>query len=166
MEIDLLTTILVVIAYGIGIWGIIVPVLPGTILIWLSTLVWAFVIGGNTGWITFGLVTVFSTIGVVASYVLTGRRLKAAEVPNSSILFGALGAAIGFFVIPVLGIFIGFSVGLFLAEARRKGDTVQGIASAWLALKSLGFGILVELAMAFISAFTFAISTLIFFFGN
>ncbi|MFC5370679.1 DUF456 domain-containing protein [Arcanobacterium bovis] len=166
MYTEIITTILVVIAYAVAIAGIIVPVLPGTILIVASTFVWALVVGGNTGWITFGLVTVFSAIGITASYVLTGKRLKDAQVPNSSILWGGAGAAIGFFAIPVLGIFIGFTVGLFLAEMRRQKDGMSAAASTWLALKSLGIGILIELAMAFTSAITFAISCLIYFFGS
>ncbi|MBM7824808.1 uncharacterized protein YqgC (DUF456 family) [Arcanobacterium pluranimalium] len=166
MYIDIITTILAVVAYGVAIAGIIVPVLPGTALIVAATFVWALVVGGSAGWITFGLVALFSAIGITASYVLTGKRLKAAQVPNSSILCGVFGAIIGFFAIPVLGIFIGFAVGLFLAEMRRQGDGVRAASSTWLALKSLGVGILIELGMAFTSAIVFAISCLIYFFGN
>ena len=55
----------------------------------------------------------------------------------------ALGV-VGFFVIPVVGLFVGFVLGIYLAERRRVGQ-----ADAWpstkAALRAVGLSILIEL---------------------
>src|SRR5699024_9155900 len=81
LTVQIIVTVLAGLAYVLGLTGIIVPVLPGTITLVLATLVWAIVVGGWLAWTAFGLVLVFGAIGMGTSYVLTGRRLHAAEVP-------------------------------------------------------------------------------------
>lgn len=163
LVVDIIVTVLAYIAYFLAIAGIIVPVLPGTITIAIATLVWAFVIGGPVGWFTFGVVLVLCVIGISVSYILTGSRLKAAKVPNWPIVWGVIGAIIGFFAIPVLGFPIGFIVGLFLAEWKRQGDAAQARTTTVVALKALGIGILIELGLAFLSLVAFTIGNIIYF---
>jgi uncharacterized protein len=58
---------------------------------------------------------------------------------------------VGFFVVPVIGLFIGFVVGVFAAEWRRLGH-----ARAWPstkhALKAAGLSILIELCFGVLAA--------------
>ena len=58
----------------------------------------------------------------VVGDVLTGRKLKELEVPKWSIPVAALAGLIGMFLIPVVGIFVGFAVGLLVSEAVRHRD--------------------------------------------
>ncbi|MFD6463958.1 DUF456 family protein, partial [Streptomyces roseolus] len=46
----------------IGLLGIIVPILPGVILIFGAILVWAIMTGGATAWTVFAVATVFLII--------------------------------------------------------------------------------------------------------
>jgi uncharacterized protein YqgC (DUF456 family) len=59
------------------------------------------------------------------------------------------------FVIPVVGLFVGFILGVFLAEALRA----QSFSGAWPstveALKATGLSVLIELLTAFAIAVTF-----------
>ena len=63
---------------------------------------------------------VLVALGVVVKYVVPGRRLKAAGVPTSTLLLGAALGVVGFFVIPVVGLLVGFVLGVYLAELRRE----------------------------------------------
>jgi hypothetical protein len=58
---------------------------------------------------------------------------------------------VGFFVIPVVGLVIGFVLGVYLAEHRRVGP-----AAAWPstreALRAVGVSILIELAAGVVAA--------------
>src|SRR5699024_4013248 len=126
----------------VGLVGIIVPVLPGTITLVIATLIWAIIIGGWTSWVAFGIILVLGAIGMTASYVRTGRTLHQAEVPIWPIYVGIAGGIVGIFVIPFLGLPIGFVIGLYVAEALRQKDAKKGMDSAWLAMKALGVGIL------------------------
>lgn len=135
--------------------GIVVPVLPGTITLTITMLVWAILIGGWPAWVGFGLVLILSVIGMSFSYVLTGRRLKSREVPTWAILVAVAGAIIGAFAIPVVGIPVGFVIGLYLAEAIRLKQWKAAFGSTGVALKAIGVGILVELGCALVSLVVF-----------
>lgn len=162
LTVDIIVTVLVGLAYTVGIAGIILPVLPGTITIAIATLIWAIVIGGITGWVVFAVVLVLSAVGMTASYVLTGQRLKRAGVPNWPILVGVGGAItgviLGFIGVPflsLLGLPAGFLAGLYLAEYYRTKDPSTALTTSIVALKALGIGILIELTCAFFSLLVF-----------
>jgi uncharacterized protein YqgC (DUF456 family) len=163
LTVQIIVTVVVGIAYVVGLTGIVVPVLPGTITIVIATLIWAILFGGWPAWVAFGIVLVLSAIGMTTSYVLTGRRLHAAEVPMWPIYVAIASAIVGLFVIPFLGLPIGFLVGLYVAESLRLKDWRMGLENAWIALKALGLGILIEVSMAMLSTITFAIAVVVHF---
>ena len=165
MNTDILTSVLVGLAILVGCLGIILPVLPGSILIAIAVLVWAIVIGGPMAWIIFAIVAVFVAGGLSASLVLTGRKLKAMEVPNKSVLLAGILGIIGFFVIPVVGLPIGFIAGLYLAEYQRLHEAKEAWDSSWESLKAIGIGTAIEFLLALLAAITFGIGTLIHFLG-
>jgi uncharacterized protein YqgC (DUF456 family) len=150
------TEILVALAIAVGIVGIIVPVLPGTLLVMGAILVWALQIGTSTGWVVFALATVLLAGGTVVKYLVPGRQLKASGVPNRTLLVGALLAFVGFFVIPVIGMFIGFPLGVYVAERARVGGA-QAWPSTVSALKAVGVSILIELLAAGLAAITWVV---------
>ena len=100
---------------------------------------------------------------MTCSYVLTGKRLKDAEVPTWPILVGIAAGIVGIFVIPFLGLFIGFLLGLYGAEWARRKDPKLAWDSSWIAVKSLGLGILAELGLGFLSTLTFAVAATVHF---
>jgi uncharacterized protein len=154
---DTLATTIAGIAILVGCMGIVVPVLPGSILIGLAALGWAIVIGGTSGWVTFAVIAVLVGIGMTASWVLTGRQLKAKQVPNTSLLVGGLLAVVGFFVVPIIGLLLGFIAGLYLAEYLRLRDYRSAWDSSWTAIKAAGVGILIEFSAAAVAAGAFII---------
>ena len=57
---------------------------------------------------------------------------------------GAVGAVIGFFVVPVVGALLGGPAGIFVAELARVRDPSRAWASTLEALKGVGLGIVVQ----------------------
>lgn len=165
MTAEVIATIVAALAFAVGITGIIVPVLPGSILIIIGTLIWAIVVGGWGAWIPFVIITIFSIIGMICSYVMTGRTLKQKEVPGWAILAAVAGGVVGFFVIPGPGLLIGFVLALFLVEYSRRQDASLAWSSTWTAIKALGIGILLETGLAIASATVFAIAAAFALFG-
>ena len=92
--------VLIAILIGVGVIGIVVPVLPGSILVLGAILVWASEVGTSRAWIVFAVAATFLVAGAVVKYVLPGRRLQEAGVPRSTLLTGALLGFVGFFVVP------------------------------------------------------------------
>lgn len=139
--------VLVALAIAVGLVGILVPILPGSVLVLGAVLVWAWYIGGTTAWAVFAVVAVLLVAGGVVKYLVPGRRLKEVGVPASTQWIGALVGVVGFFVIPVVGLFIGFVAGVYLAELRRVGSPAAW-PSTKHALRAVGLSILIELVAA------------------
>ena len=114
----------------------------------IGLLIWAIVIGGPVGWTVFGIGLLLSGSGMAASALLTGKRLKQREIPNRSILTGAVVGVVGAFVIPVVGLFLGFVLGLYASEWYRLRDPKQAWDASVVAMKSVGLGMLIEFACA------------------
>ena len=163
LTVQIIVTVVVGLAYIVGLTGIVVPVLPGTITIAIATLIWAIVIGGWPAWIVFAIVLVLSAIGMTTSDALTGRKLHAAEVPMWPIYVDIAAGIVGFFVIPLLGLPIGFVLGLCMSEAVRQKDLSKGLGSAWIAVKALGVGIMIEFSLAMLSTIVFAVGVVVHF---
>ncbi|MFJ4026781.1 DUF456 domain-containing protein [Paenarthrobacter sp. NPDC089989] len=158
MNAELIVTILCGLAIAVGVAGVIIPILPGSILIGLSLLAWALWGGaGVVGWVVFGIGLVFVVAGMAASAVLTGRKLKQHGIPNRSVLVGVIVGVVGMFVIPVVGLFVGFALGLLLSEVARTRDFRSAVRSSVAALRATGIGILVEFALACAAATTWVI---------
>ena len=154
------TEILVAVAIAVGVAGIIVPVLPGTLLVLGAILVWSLEIGTTTAWLVLAFATTFLVVGTIVKYLVPGRHLKTAGVPSRTLLAGGLLAFVGFFVVPVVGMFIGFVLGVYLAERARVGA-----GGAWpstkAALRAVGVSILIELVAAFLAVATWVVGVVI-----
>jgi len=150
------TELFVAVLIAVGIAGIIVPVLPGTFLVLAAILVWALEVGTSTGWLVFAVCAALLVGGSVVKYLVPGRRLKTAGVPNRTLLVGALLAFVGFFVIPVVGMLVGLVLGVYLAVRTRVG-AAQAWPSTVGALKAVGVSILIELVAAFLAAVTWVV---------
>lgn len=142
--------LLVALAIAVGLVGIVVPVLPGSILVLLAVLGWAWSIGEPTGWVIFAVASAVLIVGGVVKFILPHQQLKEAGVPASTQWFGAALGIGGFFVIPVVGLFVGFVLGVYVAELRRLGPSAAWPSSR-RALSAIGIGIFIELAAALVA---------------
>ena len=99
-----------------------VPVLPGSLLI-LAAVAGLGAVADlpGTGWVVFALVAGLLVVGAVVKYAVPGRRLKAAGVPARTLLLGGLLGLVGFFVVPVVGLFLGFVLGRLPRRGARVG---------------------------------------------
>jgi uncharacterized protein len=142
-------TLLAGVAVVVGIVGVIVPVLPGLWLCWAGVAAWAFLgEGGTVRWIVFAVATAIALLGTVVKYLIPGRRLKRAGVSNLSLFAGGILGIVGFFVVPIVGLILGFILGIFLAERLRLHSSGLAWGSTKHALKATGLSMLIELAAA------------------
>ena len=135
----------------VGCIGVVIPALPGVLLIFGAIGVWAFVEGTTAAWVAFGIASLLLVISGVIKYTWPGKNLKNAGVATRSIVIGTVLGIVGFFVIPVLGLPLGFLLGCFLSELQRTngGDAWKATIHA---LKAVGLSMLVELVGALLAA--------------
>ncbi len=152
--------LLIGLAIAVGLIGVIVPLLPGLILVWAAILVWALDLRSPLGWVTLAVATVFLVAGTVVKYVVPGRRLRAAGVPWASTATGAALGLVGFFVLPVIGLPIGFVLGVYLAEWARLRSHEAATRSTRQAAKAAGWSVLIELVAGVAMALTWLVAVL------
>ena len=148
----------VALVMAVGVAGTVLPVLPGALLVLGAAAAWAWFTGGAAWWVLLGMVAVLSG-GQIAKYLLPGRRMQELGIPNRTLLVGAVVGVAGFFVVPVVGLPLGFVVGVYLAEAARLGG---GGAQAWgstvAALKAAGLSMAIEVAAALLAVGGWAVA--------
>jgi uncharacterized protein len=143
--------VLVALAIAVGLVGIVMPLLPGTLLVFGAIAVWAFVENNVTAWVTLGVATLLLAAATLIKYLWPMRRMRAADVRTLSLAAGAVLGIIGFFVIPVLGLVIGFVLGVYLAELANRRDQRVAWTSTKHAVKGVALSVGVELAGALLA---------------
>lgn len=127
----------------VGLLGLIIPIFPGMVVMWLATLIYgvaAVSVGFDTfnGWL-FGLITVLMLIGTTIDNVIMGAGARQTGAAWRSIILASVAGLLGTFALPPIGGLIAAPASLYFLEYRRTGDqqkareTVKGLA--------IGFGL-------------------------
>jgi uncharacterized protein len=132
----------------IGVVGTVLPVLPGDILVGAAVLVWALVERTPVAWVALALVLVVLVAGHVLTWLVPGRRLQAAGVPTVVLMLGGVVGIIGFFVVPVVGLPLGFILGVYVAELLRVRTPAIAWTSTKEAMKGTGLAVLIGFTAA------------------
>lgn len=144
----------------VGLVGILVPAVPGALVVVAAILIWASEEATASSWAIFAIAAAVVAISQIAKYTLPGRRMIDAGVPRSSLLAGATLGIVGFFVIPVIGLFLGFVLGVYAAERRRLNDGRLAASATRSALRAVGLSVLIELGGALTAAATWLFGVL------
>lgn len=142
----------------IGLGGALTQIYPGPALVLAAVAVWAIVTGGAAAWIALAVSALAVAITSVGKYVLVGRRLRRAGVPGRSLLVGGLVGVIGFFLVPVVGLLLGFCLGVYAWELVRGADQAAARSAVWEAIKAQGLAILFELSGCLVAAVAWAVA--------
>jgi uncharacterized protein YqgC (DUF456 family) len=144
-------TIVAALLVVVGLVGVVVPVLPGLVLVLAGIALWAVPHDDVVGWTVLAVAVGIVALGTVAKYLLPGARMRAAGVPGRTLLIGAVLGIVGFFVVPVVGLVLGFVLGIYLAELARLGRS-RAWPSTRTGLAAVGWSILIELAAGLLAA--------------
>ncbi len=139
----------------IGLVGILVPILPGTVLIWLSVLVYV-IFDGFTAidWITFSVITLIAIITGTADLWLPLLGAKSGGAARRAMFLGLIGSILGFFllgaVIPIIGnLFggiIGYALGILIGQYQKYQDWKVALKASIGGVVGWGIATVVQLA--------------------
>jgi uncharacterized protein YqgC (DUF456 family) len=123
----------------VGLIGLVIPIFPGIVVIWLAALAYAVteaMSGGVSiwGWLLFGLITVLMIVGNVVDEIIMARKLRETGTPWGPIALGfTAGIVASFFLTPFAALFI-TPLALYLAELYRLRDWREALRSTkgWL----------------------------------
>ena len=109
---------------------LIIPILPGLVIIWVSALGYGIAAGfGVLGWVIFALISVLMLVGSILDNLLMGAQAHKEGAPWWVVLIALASAIIGSFVIPILGGILAALLALFLIEWIRLKDAKKALAS-------------------------------------
>ncbi|UCG23521.1 MAG: DUF456 domain-containing protein [Chloroflexota bacterium] len=137
----------------IGIVGVIVPVLPGILLIWLTVLAYAILDGFQSiDWITFTIITLIALATGTADIWMSLFGSKRGGASFLSMVYGVVGAIIGFFalsfVAPLIGSLfggiLGYSAGVLLGEYQKQRDWNLAIRASLGGLAGWGVATVIQ----------------------
>ncbi|MGA7205136.1 MAG: DUF456 domain-containing protein [Specibacter sp.] len=163
MDAQIFWTVICGLAIVVGAAGVVIPVLPGSLLIGVALLVWALVVGHPVGWVVFGVGAALVAAGMLSSTLLTGQAMKERKIPGRSVIAGLVLGVVGFLVVPVVGLLLGFALGLFLSEFQRQKAVKPALSSSGAALKATGLGLLAEFGFAALAAGTWSAGVVTYF---
>src|SRR5699024_7321392 len=96
----------------LGLFGVLVQVLPGGFVVLGAILVCAIFTGG-IAWAVLAVAALATLAAAVGKYLVAGRYMLRNDVRSSTLWWGVVGGVIGFFVIPVVGMLVGFPLGVY-----------------------------------------------------
>jgi uncharacterized protein len=129
----------------VGMVGIVVPVLPGLILVVAGVLFWSLTTGTALAWSVFGVAVLLYLAGLALQYAIPGRHLRVAGVRSSTMVLAVLLGIVGFFVVPVVGGPLGFVLAIYLVELARTNDGAKAWTSTRAALGAVLLSVGIEL---------------------
>lgn len=145
---DTAWTLLVGVILVVGLFGVVIPILPGLALMVGVAILYGFVVGWSTaGVVAMVFIGLLFAASVVVGVVLPKRAAAGAGVSNRSMMIAVLGAIIGFFVIPIVGVVVGALAGLLVAAYGESGDWSIARASVVATAKGFGVSVLVQFAI-------------------
>ncbi|NHA67041.1 DUF456 domain-containing protein [Phycicoccus flavus] len=146
---------------ALGIVGIVVPVLPGLLLVVAGLGVWALATQSVVGWVVLVLGLLVAGTGAVLQYLVPGRRMRERGVATSTIVVAVLLAVVGFFLVPVIGAVVGFVGGIWLVETGRGSGRQESWARTRHAVLAILQGWGIEMAAALVVAGLYVVGVLL-----
>lgn len=122
----------------VGLFGLIVPIFPGGVIIWIGTLFYGLAAGFTTwGWVFFAIITLLMVACSLVDNVLMGKEALRSGASWWSLFWAATAGVLGTLFFPPFGGLIGAPIGLAVSEWYRHRDwnkalkTTRGLAVGW-----------------------------------
>jgi uncharacterized protein len=134
-----------------GLFSLLIPILPGLVIMWVPVLVYGLVTGFNlTSGILFGLITLLMIAGSLIDNVIMGARARVQGASWVAIGVSLIAGVAGSIVFPPFGGLIAALLGLFAVEMLRLKDLKRAMESTksmaigcgWAAVVRFGMGVI------------------------
>lgn len=130
--------ILALVVMLVGLFGLVIPLFPGIVVIWLGALGYGLMAGfGTWGTILFILITLLAIFGSLIDNVLMGAGARRGGASWKAILAAFLAGVLGTLLFPPLGGLLASLLAVLLVEYARLQDwnkvwaAVRGLAAGW-----------------------------------
>ena len=140
----------------IGLLGVILPLVPGIVLVYLAVLLYAFIEGfARIGPITLAVLTVLAVVGVTADLWVSGLGAKVGGASVWALLGGLVLGLVGLIFFSLPGAVVGSVAGVVAVEMWRVRDWRKVLKSGggWLIGWLLSTVVQLSIALIMIAIF-------------
>jgi uncharacterized protein YqgC (DUF456 family) len=140
----------------IGLLGVILPLVPGIVLVYLAALLYAVIEGfAKIGPITLAVLTVLALVGVTADLWVSSLGAKVGGASVWALLGGLILGLVGLIFFSLPGAILGSVLGVIMVEMGRVGDWRKVLKSGggWLIGWLLSTVVQLSLALIMIAIF-------------
>jgi uncharacterized protein YqgC (DUF456 family) len=140
----------------IGLLGVILPLVPGIVLVYLAALLYAVVEGfAKIGPITLAVLTVLAVVGVTADLWVSSLGAKVGGASVWALLGGLALGLVGLIFFSLPGAIVGSVLGVIMVELGRVGDWRKVLKSGggWLIGWLLSTVVQLSIALIMIAIF-------------
>lgn len=152
-----LSTVLIL----VGLAGIVLPVLPGTVLVFAGILLGAWIEDfREVGWFAISAIAVLAVLAWLMDYVAAALGAKRAGASRQAILGAAIGTVAGIFM-GLVGVLFMPLVGAFAGEfiaRRHHGQALKVGIATWIGLLA---GMLAKFVLAFMMIGIYIVALLV-----
>lgn len=121
----------------VGLFGMVIPIFPGGIVIWLAVLVYGLLFGiSGWGWVFFILITTMMIAEIFVDDLMMASAARKQGASWGSVVFAYLGGIAGTILLPPFGGILGAPLVLYVSEYGRKRDRNR----AWKVTRGLMVG--------------------------
>ncbi|WP_256104748.1 DUF456 domain-containing protein [Streptomyces sp. ODS05-4] len=136
----------------LGLFGVLLPGVPGPWLVWAAVMWWALHVQTSVAWWLLVGATGLMLVTQVVVWRLPKRRVRGLGVSGRMVAYAGGGALLGFVLLPVVGAVPGLVGGVYLCERLRLGGHGQAAAATRAVMRSAGTSVLVQLCACLLVA--------------
>jgi uncharacterized protein YqgC (DUF456 family) len=145
----------------VGLAGIVLPALPGTILVFAGLVLGAWIDDfTRVGWFALGAIAVLAVLAWAMDYVSAMLGAKRAGASRQAVIGAAIGTVAGIFL-GIVGVLfmplVGAAIGEYMARRNHQQAVRVGI-STWIGLMA---GMLAKFVLAFMMIGIFVVALLV-----
>lgn len=121
--------ILIIVCFGLSFAGIIFPVLPSPLFVWIGFLLYFFVIEAGFSLLFWGAMTVLTILLIISDIIANSYFVKRFGGSKTGERIAAVGVILGSFIVPPFGIILVPFLAVFATEMIQQRTTKE----AWRA---------------------------------
>ncbi|MCP4429099.1 MAG: DUF456 domain-containing protein [Chloroflexi bacterium] len=145
----------------LGLIGTVIPMIPGTLLMWVAVLIYVLVNGmASVGWFAFIIITLIALASGTADLWMPLLGAKTVGTSGRGMVYGIIGATIGTFIAPLVGTLIGYAGGILLGEYQKSQDWQVALKASLGGLAGWGLATAVQIGGGLLILIIFAVRAL------
>ena len=128
---DIVIWLLIIVSFILSFVGVIYPVIPSPLMLWIGFLLYYFVIDQDLTWIFWSAMVLLTIILIVSDIIANSYFVKKYGGSKWGERIAAIGVIIGSFIIPPFGIIIVPFLAVIVVELLQKRSTQEAVRAAF-----------------------------------